>query len=91
MARELASHLRLKPIPALSLNVTTQRGEGTGFSSEIETAKIVQGLIFGLSGEGTGFSSEIETTMSRSMRRHLKNVARELASHLRLKLYRNFF
>src|SRR6266851_1353441 len=38
------------------------------------------------SGEGTGFSSEIETSYFRHVRLLTLIVARELASHLRLKL-----
>jgi len=37
VARELASHLRLKPEDDLRRIETQHGGEGTGFSSEIET------------------------------------------------------
>ena len=40
VARELASHLRLKPCVRFIVNSFLHRGAGTGFSSEIETAKI---------------------------------------------------
>ncbi len=37
MARELASHLRLKLLKSQRAPDDIERGEGTGFSSEIET------------------------------------------------------
>src|SRR5712692_2596498 len=40
VARELASHLRLKPRKYICSNHTRSCGEGTGFSSEIETSLI---------------------------------------------------
>jgi len=40
-------------------------------------------------GEGTGFSSEIETLLLDHRSRELFLVARELASHLRLKHSKN--
>ncbi len=62
VARELASHLRLKQERIFDAISYFPGGEGTGFSSEIETTHICTPCAFSMSGEGTGFSSEIETT-----------------------------
>ncbi len=61
VARELASHLRLKQARDFTQRGKEKRGEGTGFSSEIETDMIGRNVILLRRGEGTGFSSEIET------------------------------
>jgi len=60
-------------------------GEGTGFSSEIETQHRRSTVGYRTSGEGTGFSSEIETVSIPTTPLQQQVVARELASHLRLK------
>ena len=86
MARELASHLRLK----LCQRIT--RLHITGVARELAShlrLKLISGSQAYLSivrGEGTGFSSEIETFSGRGRGRGIEQVARELASHLRLKL-----
>ena len=86
VARELASHLRLKLISCLAMKSCTARGEGTGFSSEIETCH-------NYTSRATPY------TVARELASHLRlklclfnpsnsgktHVARELASHLRLK------
>ncbi len=61
VARELASHLRLKLKLSVMLALQRMSGEGTGFSSEIETQESSDSASNVLRGEGTGFSSEIET------------------------------
>src|SRR2546425_434014 len=58
VARELASHLRLKQKPTAFSKVYINRGEGTGFSSEIETHRSASLSCVSPCGEGTGFSSE---------------------------------
>ncbi len=42
VARELASHLRLKPRVTAWCAAPLERGEGTGFSSEIETQTLTR-------------------------------------------------
>jgi len=61
VARELASHLRLKRRIPYRGAINKDRGEGTGFSSEIETSTCHPLRVQPGRGEGTGFSSEIET------------------------------
>src|SRR6266851_2969867 len=85
VARELASHLRLKQRHVQRHSKRDHCGEGTGFSSEIETICASAQPLTSPRGEGTGFSSEIETRQSYSSLPSCLRVARELASHLRLK------
>jgi len=86
VARELASHLRLKLRYSSMIGKIWASGEGTGFSSEIETLSTRLALLrLSRCGEGTGFSSEIETFNHGLGTTPDIVVARELASHLRLK------
>ncbi len=88
MAREPASHLRLKQHELYRDRRCWRCGAGTGFSSEIETPMIFHCPGQGRSrGAGTGFSSEIETCLFCNNSWASSMVAREPASHLRLKLF----
>src|SRR6266404_6178840 len=86
VARELASHLRLKRLDKL-----LPRKDDGGVARELASHLRLKLPIYGstlsasLSGEGTGFSSEIETEGKINVWYDPTVVARELASHLRLK------
>jgi len=85
VARELASHLRLKQLIRLDDKRANGRGEETGFSSEIETAQ-KEGTAFISGNVARELASHLRLKQhSRSLNGEIIQVARELASHLRLK------
>jgi len=86
VARELASHLRLKPQLAIRCACNLVVARELASHLRLKHEHRVSDCYFEASGEGTGFSSEIETETNAANSIQAHQVARELASHLRLKL-----
>ena len=86
VARGLASHLRLKPKEKRHFALNDLSRQGAGISSEIETNRSVAPGQRCAASQGAGISSEIETCHLFALALQRSQVARGLASHLRLKL-----
>ncbi len=85
VARGLASRLRLKLLVRGCGRFSWVRRQGIGFSPEIETAAGVSAPSLWGCRQGIGFSPEIETLLRQNNPQRDHQVARGLASRLRLK------
>jgi len=87
VARELASHLRLKLAVRCCAEACLIGGEGTGFSSEIETQCLMQQYArFWAVARELASHLRLKLGIPKGEGPLQSEVARELASHLRLKL-----